>query len=149
MYHASKRVGDLVAVRLIGIAMYDESRRLKKGQANEQGNTFSHYLGLIGMKLCHYSLLAMDLDQEAQKLKKLVMVEFGNVSLIIADEEVKDLQSHLRLNLDHRNMAVDMLQGLASKKEDYQKLLQWNDHVSRMVHDSNLGEEYPYLMFHI
>lgn len=149
MYHASKRVGDLVAVRLIGMAMYDESRRLKKSQANEQGNTVFHNLGLIGMKFCHDSLLAMDLDQEAQKLKKLVMVEFGNVSLIIADEEVKDLQSHLRLNLDFRNMAICMLQDLASKKEDYQKLLQWNDHVSRMVHDSNLEEEYPCLIFQI
>lgn len=149
IYHASKGVGDQVAMRLVGMTMYEESKRLKKYQTNEQGDSIVyHNLGLIGKKIWNDSLLAMDLDQEAQKLQRLARVEFGNGFLMAVDDEVKDLQNYLQLNLEQRDMVDDTLKDLASNEEEYQKMSEWNDHVCRMVKHSNPGEKYPCWIFH-
>jgi len=151
IYHASKRVGDQVAKRLVGMAMYEQSRQFQKSRLKVQGSSIFQNLGLIGMTICHDSLVAMELDQEARKLQKVAKVEFGNVSLLHVDEELKNLQSYLGQHLEEGTTAAKIiLQDLASDEEVYEKLSQWNDKMLRMVNCSSPvpGEEYPYLMFY-
>lgn len=150
IYHASHGLGDQVAVRLVGLAMHEISRQLQQQRHNrrEESCAFSQRLGLIGMKLCHGSMLAMNLEREAQKVAKILMHEFDEPCHAVTEEDMKVFQSHFHFACETNKAAlIQNIQKLAPNEHEQYKLSQWTDYASLVIKSSGDTVESPWIIF--
>jgi hypothetical protein len=130
--------------------MYEDSRRFKQPQTDSKGYAIFQNLGLIGLKVCHGSLIAMDLIEEAEKVAKMAIVDYSTTEpLFLTDQEVEDFQSRLPFYTAAQESRIEnVLCNVASDVDEYQKLAIWNNNASQQVKSLKGVEEYPCFVFH-
>ena len=133
---ASSRTGDFVAMRLAGKAMYEESQRLHQNSLDLKCADVVRELGLVGMKATYTSLIAMDIQREAEKVAKQISKEYGVDEDLIIKQNLQNLQRHLPLP-DNSDDTINLLMTSIASNDEVKKIREWNKNFAQHVWNKN------------
>jgi len=146
MLLASSRTGDLVAMRLVGTAMYKESLRLYKNRIDLKCADVVNDLGLVGMKATYTSLVEMEIHREADKIAKHISHKYGAANVgFVTEQNLHTLQCRLPVpdKSDEKNRLV--MESISSG-DQIERLKEWEDNISKQILSEGYAQS-PFFFF--